>query len=72
MPKIEVPKGRLKVSYSFGMSELSDLDNKIKQFQDIIANKYGFNDRDIYKIIAEKEVVKNGDEFIEFNIEKYD
>lgn len=73
LPKLEVPEGTLKVNYIFGLSSKNaDGDNCIKQFQDIISAKYGFNDRRIYKWIVEKVDVKKGDEFIEFEIEKID
>ena len=45
---------------------LSDIDNALKPFIDCLQKKYGFNDKDIYKLIVEKTVVKKGSEFIEF------
>lgn len=53
-------------------SSLADLDNTIKCFQDILQKKYGFNDKDIFKIIAEKKIVKKGGEFIDFDIIPYE
>lgn len=70
---MEIPEGKLQVFYKFGLSNHgSDGDNCIKQFQDILSKKYGFNDNKIYKWVVEKEVVKKGEEFIEFNIQKYE
>ena len=72
LPKIEIPEGKLKVYYKFGLSSKNaDGDNCIKQFQDIIAKKYGFNDRFIYEWRIVKEDVAKGEEFIEYEINKY-
>lgn len=69
IPKIEVPIGKLKVKYVFGVSSKnSDGDNLIKCVQDAIAEKYGFNDKQIYKWEVEKIDVKKGEEFISFEI----
>jgi len=70
LPNLKVTAGKLKVRYVFGLSSKNaDGDNCIKQFQDIISEKYNFNDKDIYKWDVEKVDVKKGDEFIEFEIE---
>jgi Holliday junction resolvase RusA-like endonuclease len=64
-----VPKGRLAVHYVFGVSSSNaDGDNLIKAFQDALAEKYGFNDRDIYCWSVEKQVVPKGKEFIDFEL----
>lgn len=69
LPKITVPKGNLRVIYKFGLSnKQADGDNCIKQFQDILSKKYGFNDNQIYKWEVEKIDCKKGNEFIEFYI----
>jgi Holliday junction resolvase RusA-like endonuclease len=69
-PDFKVPKGKLKVKYIFGVSSKnSDGDNLIKCLQDALADKYGFNDKIIYKWEVEKIDVEKGDEFIEFGIE---
>lgn len=71
-PKIVVPNSKLKVIYKFGSSSKnSDGDNLIKCFQDAIAEKYGFNDKKIYKWDVEKIDVKKGEEFISFEISSY-
>lgn len=72
LPKIQLPKGRLKVSYIFGVStKNSDGDNLVKCFQDCLADKYAFNDNQIYKWEIEKVLVPKGQEFIDFEIEEY-
>ena len=73
LPKLSVPlEGKLQVHYIFGVSsKLSDYDNPIKQFQDVCAEFYGFNDRRIYRGIIEKIDVPKGKEFIKFKIEKW-
>ena len=53
----------------FGFSsKLADWDNPVKPFQDILQKRYNFDDRDIFKATVEKEIVKKGNEFIEFKI----
>jgi len=72
LPMITLPKGKLKVSYVFGVStKNSDGDNLVKCFQDCLANKYAFNDNQIYKWEIEKVLVPKGEEFIDFEIEEY-
>ena len=72
LPKIIVPKGKLKVRYIFGVSSKNaDGDNLIKCFQDAIADTYRFNDKLIYKWDVEKIDVKKGEEYIKFKIESY-
>ena len=67
----QFPTGRLKLCITFGMSnKMSDIDNPIKPFVDILQKKYGFNDRDIYKMELTKEIVKKGNEYIEWSIEE--
>lgn len=69
LPKMNIPEGKLEIHYKIGFSSKgSDLDNALKQLNDCLQKKYGFNDNLIYKIIAEKEIVKKGQEFIEFKI----
>ena len=48
-----------------GVTALKDIDNVLKPLLDILQKKYGFNDRYIYKLTIEKEVVKKGSEYIE-------
>ena len=69
LPKYKIPDGDLEVFYEVGYSnKLSDIDNFIKPFQDILQKKYNFDDNRIYKLIAEKKIVKKGEEYIKFEI----
>jgi len=69
LPKMKVPLGKLEVYYEFGLSSKNaDGDNCIKQFQDIISKKYGFNDKNIYLWHIKKVDVKKGDEYIDFEV----
>ena len=69
LPNINLPQAPYKVYYEFGFSnKLSDIDNPIKQTQDILQKKYSFNDYDIYELSVKKVIVKKGQEYIKFNI----
>ena len=69
LPKMKVPKTDLCLEIEVGLSsKLADLDNVAKIFIDCLQKKYSFNDKEIYKIIMEKELVKKGEEYIEFYI----
>ena len=73
LPKLKIPKGKLRVWYRFGVSSKgSDGDNLIKCLQDALADQYGFNDKQIYEWTVEKVDVRKGSEFIEFLIEPYE
>ena len=67
LPKIKVPTGKLELHYVFGMSNKnSDLGNLEKQTTDILSKRYGFNDKNLYRIILERQDVKKGSEFVSF------
>ena len=69
LPRCKVPEGKLEVYYEFGLSSKNaDYDNCIKQFQDCIAKKYGFNDKNIYDARIKKVDVEKGKEYIKFEI----
>ena len=70
LPKeYKVNEAPYKLILQFGLSsKLQDLDNCIKVFQDCLVKMYNFDDRDIYKLEAEKVIVKKGCEFIKFEI----
>ncbi|NCC70881.1 RusA family crossover junction endodeoxyribonuclease [bacterium] len=69
LPKYNIPKGNLEIIYEVGYSnKLSDIDNFVKPFQDILQKKYNFDDNRIYKMIVEKKIVKKGEEYIKFEI----
>jgi hypothetical protein len=66
---LNMPEKPYEVYYNFGISNLSDFDNIIKPFQDILQKRYLFNDKDIMKAVIEKNIVKKGCEFVTFKIE---
>lgn len=69
LPKKTPLWGKLELTLRFGVSsKASDLDNLCKAFLDCLADKYGFNDRMIYKISLEKVDVEKEQEFVEFDI----
>jgi len=69
LPMIKVPEPPYKVYYEFGMSSsLSDWDNPIKPFQDILQKRYGIDDRDIYEANVKKVKTIKGQEYIKFDI----
>jgi len=66
-----VPNGDLELSLVFGFSSRSsDFDNPVKPFVDCLQKRYLFNDKNIKKCTICVEMVKKGDEFIEFEISK--
>lgn len=70
---LEIPEGKLQIYYEFGFSSRgADYDNGIKAFQDVLQMKYNFNDNKIYRAVIEKKIVKKGDEYIIFKIDKYE
>lgn len=72
LPALKLPEKPYLLNMTVGFStELADIDNIIKPFLDILQKRYKFNDRHIMKIVIEKEIVKKGKEFIEFQIEHY-
>lgn len=69
----KIPSDKIHIDIIFGVSsKLMDIDNGLKPLLDILQKKYRFNDRDIYKLNVTKEIVKKGDEFIEFKIKGYE
>jgi len=70
LPKVKIPEGKLKIVIEVGFkNKLSDVDNIAKPLIDILQKKYGFNDREVYKLEMEKKIVKK--EYIKFNIGKW-
>ena len=66
--RCEIPD-KISIEFIFGFSSNgSDLDNPIKPILDILQKKYNFNDRHIYKIVAQKKIVNKGNEFIQIKI----
>lgn len=70
LPKLDVNlKGNLRIELKYGFSnKLSDIDNPCKLVLDCLVKKYGFDDRQIFQLYQEKEIVKKGNEYIEFSI----
>lgn len=68
LPKIKIVEPPYKIELEFGMSSLSDIDNPIKPFLDILQKKYKINDRDIEMLNVVKTKVKKCSEFIKFEI----
>lgn len=73
LPKnIVIPDGKLTINFEWGLSnDAGDWDGPVKQAQDIISRRYGFNDKRIVRGVVEKVIVPKGDEYISFKIEKY-
>lgn len=70
LPKYRLPSPPYRICYEFGLSsKLADIDNSIKMFQDLLCQKYGFNDREIFELNARKVIVPKGREYISFRIE---
>lgn len=64
-------KGNLFILYQWGLSSAAyDWDNPIKCFQDILQNRYDFNDKRIFRAFVEKEKVDRGDEYVQFLVRK--
>lgn len=73
LPAGHLPNPPYRVHYEFGFSNtLCDLDNPVKQTQDCLSKKYGFNDRDIYEAHIRKVIVKKGCEYVRVKIEHMD
>mgnify|MGYP002633877066 CR=1 FL=1 len=69
LPNLSIGIPPYKLILEMGLSSKgSDLDNTIKQTQDCLSKKYGFNDNQIYEIQAVKFIVQKGDEYIKFDI----
>jgi len=69
LPTIKIPPPPYKVIYEFGMSSvLSDWDNPIKPFQDVLQKRYGFDDKHIFEATVKKVKTERGKEYIKFTI----
>jgi Holliday junction resolvase RusA-like endonuclease len=65
----KVPPAPFELHICFGVSNvLSDWDNPVKPFQDILQKKYGFNDKSVMRAVVQKDVVKKGKEYISFEL----
>tara|TARA_R110001632_G_scaffold218206_1_gene347297 strand:+ start:17 stop:346 length:330 start_codon:yes stop_codon:yes gene_type:complete len=69
LPPLKVPADKLELEITFGLSNrAADIDNPLKCFIDCLQKKYGFDDKMIYRLIVNKDIVKRGKEYIDFNI----
>lgn len=72
LPNMTIPKGKLEIEYRFGLSsKLADIDGPVKAITDILQKRYSFNDRDVFRMVINKEIVTKGNEYIEFKITPY-
>lgn len=67
--KFKLPEPPYEIYIRFGFSsKASDWDNGIKHFVDALADKYRFNDKLIRRAVIETEIVKKGQEYIEWEL----
>lgn len=67
LPKIETTDfSSIEITYGFS-SKLADIDNPTKLVIDIMQKRYGFNDKDIVRLVLNKVLTKKGDEFIDIS-----
>ena len=72
LPKVTIPDGKLSIFITWGFSSAgSDIDNPCKPFLDVLQKKYNFNDSRIYHLELNREQVKKGEEYINFNVKKF-
>ena len=72
LKKFPIPDGELFLKITFGFSSRgSDVDNPAKPFIDILQKLLGFNDSRIYRLDLKKEIVRKGNEFIDFEIMEF-
>ena len=63
--------GNLQIIMEVGFSSpLSDLSNSIKSIEDVVAEYFDFNDRQVVTIHMDKYLVNKGDEFIHMIVKK--
>lgn len=69
---MELPPKPFELKLEIGVSNSNaDSDNVLKPFIDILQKKYKFNDRNIMRLVIEKEVVPKGREYIGFEFFTY-
>ena len=55
--ELESTEWKYDISYKFGFARVtSDVDNPIKPTTDVLQSHLGFNDRQVYRVTAEKYV----------------
>jgi len=72
LPKLKLPEPPYEVKFEFGFSNKgSDIDNALKPLIDVMQKKYEFNDRDIYRLIVNKVIVKKGLEYFRVEMSNF-
>ena len=67
--RVYIPIESFYIIYEFGFSNtLSDYDGGLKNFQDVLQEKYNFDDRMILGAFVQKKKVNKGQEYIKFKI----
>lgn len=70
LPPMKLPLPPYRFNFEFGFSNMQgDWDNPCKCLQDIMAKKYGFNDRDIHEATVRKVKVAKGGEYFRVTVE---
>ncbi|QFU04557.1 Endodeoxyribonuclease RusA [Pseudoalteromonas sp. THAF3] len=73
LPDLDIPDGPLRVRLLVCFSsKLADLDNVFKPFLDTLQARYGFNDRHVHRIVAQKKIVPKGKETILFSVDAWE
>jgi Holliday junction resolvase RusA-like endonuclease len=69
LESFRIPNVKIGITFIVGYSNvLSDIDNFLKPFIDVMQKKYDINDKNIYELNIKKEIVKKGCEFVDFQI----
>lgn len=70
LPKeLNFPKRPYHFIIEFGFSsKAADADNCVKPILDIMQKKYGFNDKEVYRLWVEKKIVEKGKEYVKIEI----
>lgn len=69
---LQLPQGKMVLLLKFYFSsKASDIDNPVKPIQDIITRHYGVDDKHIYMQMLQKNIVKRGEDRIEFEFLQY-
>lgn len=73
LPAIKLPEAPYHVHLHFAFSSTqSDIDNPTKLILDVMQKKYAFNDKNIFKLTIEKELVEKGKEHFQFCFTPYE
>jgi Holliday junction resolvase RusA-like endonuclease len=72
LPAQILPSPPYEIFIEIGFSnKASDLDNVMKPLLDILQKKYGFNDKEIYKMDLTKLLVPKGEEYFKIKMQHY-